>query len=284
MIQRSHSIYLSFFVLLLSSMLACTNGGSEGDSTGGGDDGSAPPSGSFRSDCGVVVNGELKNPVAASDGQNVTVQVTGPNQAIVTSGGQRFLVKLHGLANVSDFRRGLAVSKLEQLAAGGAIYFEAEEECTDSVTGGGTAFVGQLFTPNGLSFAEELLRDGIGRPDTSERCGGNELASCYRALEDSGEQLGGQLSNFLWKPVAERDGKLVILFNPGGGSVTVNGETLTFSGASNGRGTTVRGDRPGCAYGANVVVRARDRSGRILLFPGGAKELIIQNGCDRVEF
>ena len=92
------------------------------------------------------------------------------------------------------------------------------------------------------------------------------------------------MSNFLWKPQSERDGRLVVLLNPGGATIIANGETLTPSGASNGRGTTARGTRSGCGYGANVRVQAFDRNGRVLLFPGGAREFIIPNGCDRVEF
>ena len=76
---------------MFAGLIACTSGGG-GDDGGGGS--SADPvsggDGSFRTDCGVVLGGELRNPVSGSDGIVVSVEITGPNQAIVTSGGQRF--------------------------------------------------------------------------------------------------------------------------------------------------------------------------------------------------
>ena len=276
-------------ILLAIGLTACTSGGGGGDDGGASSSSSSEPvsggAGEFRTDCGVVLGGSLRNPVSASEGVVVDVQVTGPNQAIVTSGGQQFLVKFHGLRNISSSaKRNAAISQLESMAQGKAVYFEAESECTTTVDGGGTAFVGQLFTLGGDSYNEELIAIGLAEVSSFDGCSGSLIGQCYQALEDTSEQVGTAISNFLWKPESERDGRLVVLLNPGGATIVANGETLTPSGSSNGRGTTARGTRSGCGYGANVRVQAFDRQGRVLLFPGGAREFIIQNGCDRVEF
>lgn len=270
------------FSLSVAGLVACTSGGSSDSDSSGGD---SPTDGSsFRTDCGVVVDGKLRNPVPAADGSLASVQITGPNQAIVTSGSNVFLVKFQGLRNVTGFRRDSAINVLQTLAREQAVFFQAESECTATVDGGGVGFVGQLFTASGVSYNESLIDAGLAEVATSDVCNGSLIGQCYSALQDSGEQLGGAISNFLWKPEAERDGRLVVLLNPGGATVVANGETLAPSGASNGRGTTARGNRSGCGFGTNVVVRAFDRQNRILLFPGGARELIIANGCNRVEF
>lgn len=277
------TIFSIALVCSISALVACTSGGGDSDSSGGGDT-DPGGSGSFRTDCGVVSGGELRNPIDASSGVAATVQITGPNQAIVNSGSARFLVKFQGLNNITDFRRNASIARLEQLAQQPAIFFAAQDDCTASVDGGGTAFVGQLFSASGRSYNETLISEGLARIDRSDACQGQLIGSCYDALEDSSEQLGGSVSNFLWKPEAERDGRLVVLLNPGGATIIANGETLAPSGASNGRGTTARGTRSGCGYGANVTVQAFDSRGRVLLFPGGARQFTIPNGCDRVEF
>ena len=242
--------------LVVSSLLlfSCTNSGG-----GSGSESETPSNGSsFRTECGVVVDGSSKNPVDSSEGVLASVEITGPNQAIVVTGKARFLVKFHGLANLNDFRRSAVVARLQSLAQQGAVFFEASSECLATVDGGGTAFVGQLFTSSGVSYNETVIQEGLARIDTSEDCVPEDIVTCYRALEDSSEQLGGEISNFLWKPKAEKDGNLVVLLNPSGARITVNGDVLTDFGPSNGRGTTSRAGKSGCAYGANVVVKVFD--------------------------
>ena len=94
---------------------------------------------------------------------------------------------------------------------------------------------------------------------------------------------GGVVSNFLWKPKSERDGSLVVLLSPANARITVNGERLTDFGPSNGRGTTARAQKSGCAFG-RATVEVTDAQGLPILFPGNKTKFIIENGCDRVQF
>lgn len=66
-------------------------------------------------------------------------------------------------------------------------------------------------------------------------------------------------NTFLWKPNSERNGNLVVLMPaslsaPPVGSVTVNGETGSYSGNHNGNRAHFRFSKPGSAYGSNVRV------------------------------
>ena len=65
--------------------------------------------------------------------------------------------------------------------------------------------------------------------------------------------------------------------------VFVNGQELEQAGAGNARCTTVRGDKPGCAYG-NATVEIFDAfTGLPYVFTGGKTKLTV-NGCQRFEF
>ena len=91
------------------------------------------------------------------------------------------------------------------------------------------------------------------------------------------------VSNFLWKPEADKDGKLVVLLNPYDATIYVNGEKLENTGPSNGRGTTARGKKPGCQYG-RATVKVVEDTGLAVKFPDGNLSYTIANGCKRVEF
>ena len=280
-------------IALVGLVAACTNssGGDDGGGSGGGGGGDTGSNGNrqFTTDCGTLNKGEVQNPVSESDAVLVTVtRVATANSVVVqrANGGEQ-LVRLAGLSNtVSTFQNNRAISALEGLLGAALLFSSEEPDCSVTVQGGGAGISGSLFTrSSGQSFSELLLNQGLGVADSSSTCGHNQLSSCYGALaEDNTVETGGNVSNFLWKPVSERDGRLVVLLNPGRASVTANGETLTPSGPSNGRGTTVRGNRPGCAYGTNIRIEAFDSRGRVLLFPGDATSFTIDNGCNRVEF
>ncbi len=82
------------------------------------------------------------------------------------------------------------------------------------------------------------------------------------------------LTHFLWKPVSESNGKLVILTNPTT-SLVVDGETLSDNGPSNGRCTTSRASKSGCSFGEDVLVAVTSLAEfRIIRIP---------NGCQRYE-
>lgn len=271
------------FLLLVLLMGACTKSSSDSDSDDGPDD-EPVAEGEFRSDCGVVKEEELINPVRAKDGESVTASADASNRVVVRTGERTRLVKLHGLREVTDFRRELARQRLNELTRGTVLYYQASELCTVSVGSSGTAYVGQLFTSDGRNISETLLREGLADTDFGDGCFGELITSCYDALEEDGQQFGGEVSEFLWKPVSERDGNLAVLLNPFGARVVVNGETLPDTGPSNGRGVTARANKPGCAFGSNIKIEAFDSDGLVLLWPGGATEYRIPNGCDRVEF
>ena len=95
---------------------------------------------------------------------------------------------------------------------------------------------------------------------------------------------GLAVRNFIWKPVSERDGNLVVLVDEFGITVLVNGAPLIDFGPSNSRGTTARADRPGGAFGSNITVTFRDSDGRTVVLANGEPSVVIPNGSQRVEF
>ena len=72
---------------------------------------------------------------------------------------------------------------------------------------------------------------------------------------------------FLWKPVSDSNGNLVVLlpsqYNGKVKSVSVNGEQGSFSGIANGNRTHWRFSKPGAAYGANARVVAATSGGNV---------------------
>ena len=94
------------------------------------------------------------------------------------------------------------------------------------------------------------------------------------------------IRRFLWKPVSERDGNVVVLVDPTDVQIIVSGsrsESLTDFGPSNGRGTTSRGSFPGCGYGTSVLVEFFDRFGRRVRMASGHNSVRVKDGCDRME-
>jgi len=275
-------------VLCVCSFLSCTSGGGDDDQmasepivSGTGNERS------FTTMCGTVVNGGVSNPVQEVSGEPVVVvRAAAANALVIQRGIGNQLLKLTGLADgVSDFQTGRAIEFLNSLT-GPAILYRADGDCVETITGGGEGIAGALFRQSdGLSFAEGLLSRGLAESSGTSRCGASQIRACYEALaEDNRIETGALVSNFLWKPSAERDGNLVVLFNPGGSTVVVNGETLFNSGASNGRGTTARGNRNGCGYGEAPQISATDSAGRALIWPNGELTFTIPGGCNRFEF
>lgn len=268
--------------MCLSLMAAgCTDSGGSGDSTGSPSNPVSKP-GEFSTDCGVVVNGSVRNPVDQSDGIPVNLVALGSNLVQVSLPTGNAAVKLNSLATFTDARASVAASLINSFTGGQGIFFESRRGCTTNVNGV-TALAGQILTTDGKSISEELIKVGAAGLEVDDNCEGHRVFTCYEALAESQPQFAGTVSNFLWKPQGENTGNLVVLLNPGGATVIVNGEQLVPTGASNGRGTTARGNRSGGAYGSNVRVQAF-LNGRPLAFPGGSPFFIIQNGSQRVEF
>jgi hypothetical protein len=282
---------LTASVLLCTCLLmSCTSGGGDddGDNGNNNDDGNTIE-GSYRTDCGVVQNAALKNPVNADDGIVVTIdQIVSEHVLIASpSTGGKILVKLQGLASESSLFESVTAKNTLQRAAKSAVVFPAADGCSTVVEGGGNAMVASVIeASSGKSLAEKVLLAGGGDVASADTCGGGLLTSCFQALEEDGEAsnppVGATVTNFLWKPVSESTGTVAVLLSPKA-TVVVNGETFRDTGSSNGRATTARGSKPGCAYGSPSI-QAFDTLGRSLVFPGGVTTYVISNGCDRIEF
>jgi len=103
----------------------------------------------------------------------------------------------------------------------------------------------------------------------------------------SSSSSGGGLAGFLWKPISEGDGNLVILLPS---SLTGNVERLSVSGAdgseissnirrsccNNGNREHFRFDDPGAAYGNDLTVTAHLKDGETISWS-------IPNGGSRVD-
>lgn len=279
---------ISFFFTLLFAV-GCTNSSSDDVTVGpGSGSGSSGSEGTreFMTECGTVVNGSVQNPVQEENGEVVTIDAAASNNVVIIERGQgRQLVQLRALADsVSSFQSQRAFDIIGRFRGQALLYTDG---CETTVQGGGLGIVGHLFSlGSGESLDEALVVGNAAEVTGSGSCSEALIAGCYQSLKDSVvPETGAAVSNFLWKPVSERDGNLVVLLNPGGATIVVNGSlTLTNTGPSNGRGTTARANRPGGAFGSNVRVEAFDSQGRPLVFPGGATSFTIANGSSRVEF
>lgn len=309
MIKRILLAGMAVFLLLSVGACASSGGGDDDDDNGSdsGDVGSTSETGpgiAFRSQCGAVIDNVLVNPVPSENLEEVTVEVLRYDILRVTrvggiNAGTSQLIKLHGVdsSSLRNFQKSRAEELTQQLTSGGAFLAAASsgvadpstgavDMCSYTFEGGGVGTVGQLFSRDGQSVSEVLLAEGAAVP-VSELCSSSLLVPCFSVFEPAEEFSSEEINDFLWKPVAERDGNLVVLVNPVGVSIVVTGavtETLSDTGPSNGRGTTGRGSRPGGAYGGNVRVTFFDSEGRQILLSDGRREVVIPNGSDRVEF
>lgn len=261
--------------------------------------------------CGVPKDGVLNNPISSSEGTLVQILGMGATSGSVIilrdEGAQ--LLKLRGVSeNASESENRRATTTISTFGSQAYLY---SDNCPFVTKDGALATVGDLVNPLGDSLAESLFGNRAAQVNGEGECGESLVAACYQSLLDASDvdinepegnlpganqpggnmpgtntpTTGGTVSNFLWKPQAERDGNLVVLLNPYGATVIVNEDTvLVGSGPSNGRGTTARANKPGSAFGTNVKVEAFDEAGRTLVFPNGELFYIIPNGGSRVEF
>jgi hypothetical protein len=182
MIKKLAYIFLS--TLIIVSLLACTNSDDDDDSNGGNNDNPSGNDSDFRSDCGTVQNLELKNPVNGKDGIVVSARTSGPNLVVLSTAEGDKLVKLQNIqAPSGDILRNIAEDVLAEQISGGVVFFEADVNCVTSLSGGGQALVGSIYTPNGRNISEVLLNRGVVEVN-QDICGGELLTSCYDALLD----------------------------------------------------------------------------------------------------
>jgi len=104
---------------------------------------------------------------------------------------------------------------------------------------------------------------------SSDDSSSDDSSSAEPAAASSG---GG--GGFVWKPVSEGDGNLVVLLPPGASdsALTANGQSGRNVGRTNGNRPTFRFSSPGCNFGGGVSVRGNAGFSRT-----------IANGCSRQE-
>ena len=273
------------------------------------EDTSYDDSAEFASTCGVINAGQLQNPVKASQFDLVSVNALSPDFMVVTllegiEAGKEIGIKLHGVSvsGASSYNIDRGMQLIEDLSAANAYLLRTGRDCIYTSNSGDQATLAQLFSLDGRNFNEELLAVGAVTPDNNG-CSAKQLSACYNSIkaappappepspidEDEDEQIydDSVIDDFLWKPVSESNGNLVVLVNPRNVQVRVIGaitENLVNTGASNGRGTTARASRSGCSYGRNIKVEFYSSSGEKIALKNGEKSVHISNGCDRVEF
>lgn len=271
----------AIFLCLLFS--ACSSGGGSDSS---GDAGSGADADGFKSSCGVLANGSLYNPVAASRGEAVQILfASDSNTLTLQTGSGEKLVKLLGLDDTTSFNNTAAKKLIDAYAGQNAYFFS--DGCSAEVKGG-TAEVGQVVTEGGVNISELIVGEHVGgNIEATGSCGESNVASCYADLA-KGEIANSdrEVKNFLWKPNSESpynpDG-VSILFNPCA-KVLVNGSEVRDYGPSNGRCVTARLAETGCSFGANVKVEVLDKTtGEPYTF-NGQPSFTIANGCNRTEF
>jgi len=235
---------------------------------------------SFTVDCGIVLNGDMRNPVTADEGMEVRAQVADANVLVVepTSGGQPQLIKLQGIGQGDEYSRKASMMLLRSITSGRLYYYPAGEGCIADVPGG-RATVGSLVTSDGRSVAEELARTGLVPVSSNDVCGGDEIEGCLVALQETDELTAGELTEFLWKPESDSDGNLAVHTGPSNTIVTVNGETGENQGGGNGFGSLARFSRNGCAY-SQPSIKVMNKDG-IPYTIAGQTTFTVSDPCQR---
>lgn len=270
----------SFNALLFVSLLAFSSGCTKEDS---GDGGGSTEDGSFRTSCGTLRKGQLENPISKDSARKGSATVLGPNLLLFKSSDGSNLVKLQNLGVLSSEAKATgAQNRLKALAAEGEVYYyKATKDCEAEVEAGASGELGQVFSSSGKNFSETLIKAGLSNLEV-DQCEGQQLDSCYQALDENAQQtIASELTALLWKPISDSNGKLAVHTGPSGTSVIVNGVTGTNQGGGNGFGSLARFSQPGCAFGANVQVKVIDeRTGAAYTF-NGSDTITIPNGCNR---
>lgn len=278
----------------------------------------------IESSCGVVRNGAIENPIRNAE----LVKVTPISSSSVSISpllgvlqGKEELIQLQGLSNeiISNSANRAGINYISRNASPEAYLVRSSFDCSIEVEGQGMTTFGQIYSKSGISINEELVKSGFARASLGSPCGSTLIETCYNELganapiiadlppsapstpsggsNEHGEDTGfpfqdgyfeNLIRNFLWKPVSESNGRVVVLVNPLNIRIEVQGavsETLVSVGESNGRGTTARGQRPGCAYGSNVRLRFfNSRNEQIPVASEDGLSVVVPDGCRRFEF
>lgn len=164
-------LYLTLLTILTIVTSGCTDDGGR----------------EFRSSCGAVVDGELKNPAKEDDGAEITV--TGfANGNLVTvrerSDNELFLVLLHGLDDLEDDPEALARADriVRNYFGRDGVFFRADDDCEVDEDGLSDLQPGQVFLNDGTNLSEVLLLNNAARIDTRERCSADLINACQAGL------------------------------------------------------------------------------------------------------
>ncbi len=247
----------------------------------------------LRTSCGTIFQGSLINPPSRKDASRGSLTYIGPNLVLMKMKKREQLIKLHAIdVPTLSSQRIIAQEVISALAAKGDGYFyPAEPDCSINLEDGTQGIVGHLFSADGKSFAEELIKKNAAVV-TTDVCQGFQVSPCYRALAEQSvpptptitiPQYEGPATAkgfILWKPVSDSNGRLAVHSVPYGASVRVEGELGRDQGGGNGYGSLARFRKPGCGYGKNVKLE--------LILPGGEKHTFkdktfatIPDGCQR---
>ena len=277
------AVFATFVVLVVAPLSSCTKSGANNEGPSSDNTGSTGRAATTA--CGVVYDSKLQNPIPFADGQKVSILDVMSNNLVAVSpdgGATRTVVKLQGVDSaLSNELNNKAIERIRSMTSEGAYFYKATKDCD----AGNSGTIGSLLTVNGLSLNEEIIKTGLAPADTNDACRGDLFGACLQALNESAEE--DQTSSnvgcgFLWKPVSDKDGNLVVLADECSVRVFVNGEELEQAGAGNGRCTTARGNKPGCAYGQAEVQIFDAFTGLPLVFKNGETKLQLP-GCSRFE-
>ena len=300
--KQVFALQLSLSIGLLFCASACTKTPDSGSRDSG-------DSADVTTDCGVVHNGTLENPVSADQGSAVTVTaILGNNLIQVDQAGKDSLVKLQGIAASSNSNDSQRRDDVLNSLGREAILFPASSDCVLNIGTNSDAVIGQLISvKDRQSFGEALIRSGLAVADPADVCGARELAACYDDLQDSGSNdpanqdpnlidlqdlidnngleiddhtpIGGGPGpdNSLWKPVSDTTGRPVVPFKECGFTAYLNGRPMLDGGFGNNRCSNFRAAVVCSALPHNSVFKVVEP------YSGLTMEYIIPNPCTRYD-
>lgn len=248
----------------------------------------AEPSIALHSQCGVVTQGALHSDYPSSSAEEVSVEVLNSDVAIVRAlygehAGSPQLLQFQGISSrgISEYKRQRGVSLIRDVVGYSA--FLVSGGCPVTIDTGGQGIIGQLFTQTGQSVNEQLIASGAVSPE-ADNCGGDVLNSCYSSIPVPEEFSPLVLNNFLWKPVSDNDGNLVIGVDEFV-SISVQGALSETHVAERYAGAPyvsfVRFNRPGCSYGNNIRIEFSDENGLRVKTASGEDHVTVASGCSR---
>lgn len=288
---------VALLVLIGLCAPACTKSGEDSNgSSGEAEVGESAAIGSgllLSSQCGVVVDGEKRGSFTSDQAEEVYVNPLNSDLVEVRSltganGGGGQLVQLQGVtaAGVAERERLRGIDLIAREAGSSAYLLKGEAPCALTVAGGGRGIIGQLFSADGRNINELLLAEGAVVPSAAGGCGGEQLQACYSSIPVVEEFSRKVINNFLWKPVSDNDGNLVIGVDEFV-TIKVSGALSETRSSDRFAGypyiTFVRFSRPGCSYGDSVRVEFYDEEGLRVKAGDGSEALVVPSGCRRDE-